>query len=575
MRTLFRNNAGSMNIRKKRPFSHHLRDLFRRFTGRMILYLMLFFFFCFMFFPRTVNNHDHSDRFLRDRAAAFWERLAEMRKPEQPPLWTESRQMNEIRRPIEFGQNEYEQKTHLNATERLDPDVAQQPPDTLIANDGLQAEANDEQEMNGDHFYGVSSPSPGLIDSSQEAESEARPDVLGTITIRRGDTISKMVQRIYGTVNSDYFALIAQANTGIQNLNNVPQGTTIHFPALAPRRFVPPSSQKFWLSTGPFDTLEPAYRQLAKTVNQSEAFVLVSGFSLETGLFFKIISLVTYPDSVAARMAANELSNKLDVPVRVSENWWKHVLFLTDVPVNKSNVLNLHSPDEHGVVSEAVSSGKKPSAQPAEIPVAPVKKGGTTIPKGFEEGGDIHTYTLLADGFRRVYTLRGRDGGGPGKSGGKDAGYIQVVAHVQRDLADREVDWFVERGWPAAVFAVEIDGSIYHRVLVGPFDSPEEAQAIQKYARRTVEALAFITRVMRDAQIESLAESGEAHCLMLQAANPQQAAELLEEYGWPVFRISGNMLSIGPLRSAASARAYQQRALEGNGWGPLHSSNGR
>jgi hypothetical protein len=90
-----------------------------------------------------------------------------------------------------------------------------------------------------------------------------------------------------------------------------------------------------------------------------------------------------------------------------------------------------------------------------------------------------------------------------------------------------------------------------------------------------MEALRFIKQAMHDSRIEQLENADGAHSIMIQVSNPQQTAELFENFGWPLFRIKGNMLSIGPLRSVASARAYQQRALEGNGWGPLHSSNGR
>ncbi|HDQ39542.1 MAG TPA: SPOR domain-containing protein [Desulfonatronum sp.] len=483
--------------------------------------------------------------------------------------------VHELRRPVFWDGNGYENHEPEHEPDSLDQDAVFPPFREMdLISDEMNKEAQDQYLRDAEKQSDMAAlPSSAVSNATNgaffsEFETSTIPALLGSITVGPADTVSDMIYQIYGTVNNILLDLVAKANPQIQDLNNVPVGSTIHFPALTPRRFSTPF-QEFWLSAGRFDSLEQAAWTLVDLRKHHESLVLLSGYTATSGLSFEIMDLTTFSDPVAARQAAEELHQKLDVPVDVSGNWWEKALFLTDLPASKSPFFQETYNDESDSAADqkAIMSEKIASVESVKIPIPPKRADGIPRPQTFQQGGHIHTYTLLADGFQRVYRLREA-----GRSE-QDAGFIQVVAHAHRDLADKEVDVFLGQGWPAAVFAVEVDGRIYHRVLIGPFASPDQAQKIQQHARDCVQGLTFIKQAMKDAQIAPLGDSDEAHVILLKTANPQQAAELLEDFGWPVFRISGNTLSIGPLRDEISARAYQKKALEGNGWGPLHPSS--
>ncbi len=192
-------------------------------------------------------------------------------------------------------------------------------------------------------------------------------------------------------------------------------------------------------------------------------------------------------------------------------------------------------------------------------------------PSSFQTGSSLNICTLLADGYPRAYTIQKGEGErGRVKSQGTSAGFIQVVACIHRHLADEELDRFVGQGWEASVFSTEMDGRLFHRVLVGPFASFKEAKTIQEYAYRCSLALEYIQRIMKAARIELQEGAKDAWRIRVGVfADAKRAAELLEEFGWPILNAADQTLDAGPFPGEQSAEAYRARAAGGRGWGPV------
>lgn len=190
-------------------------------------------------------------------------------------------------------------------------------------------------------------------------------------------------------------------------------------------------------------------------------------------------------------------------------------------------------------------------------------------PIGMLTSGPIRAFKLLAEGYIREYWLRGKD-----PETGMDrrvrAGFVQVVAHTHRSLAEDEVEWFGIYGWPASVFSVEIDGRIYHRVLIGPFASPDDAQAVRAQAPNDARALEYIQRIMGPALVEPDDLPGQSWRLRLKVdGEPSLSAKLLETYGWPVLGVTGQAVLLGPFAERERTKELRRTALQGSGWGPL------
>ena len=403
-----------------------------------------------------------------------------------------------------------------------------------------------------------------------------------------------MVQNIYGTTRGPFLDLVTRANREIQDLDTVALGTRLAFPALSPRRIESPA-EGFWLSLGRFARLEQAYRELVAVTQAGQGqWVLLSGYSATDGLYFEILDpRVQAVHEADAWALADSLHQSLGVPVEVVSKWWKGVLFLTDLPANTMSRVSVSAGDsgpsassEEDVSEKLPAKEESPaSKEPVAIqePPAPEKSSeqpllakalpmqvrfGPSRPASFRTGAPIRLYSLLAEGILRDYALRdpGRAPEGYERS---QAGFIQVVAHVRRDLSDTEADRFDQYGWPASVFSTDIDGRIYHRVLIGPFASPQEALDVRALARQTATALESIKTVMEQGQVKALEGPGEAGQIVLSAAKEvQQLTTLLKTLAWPVLEIQGQVINIGPFPDEQIAEEYRQRALRGEGWGP-------
>ena len=66
------------------------------------------------------------------------------------------------------------------------------------------------------------------------------PDLLGTLSLRRNETISGLIHRIYGSYSNKNFRAIILANPQIEDPDRVEAGHPIRFPAI-PAVVAPPN----------------------------------------------------------------------------------------------------------------------------------------------------------------------------------------------------------------------------------------------------------------------------------------------------------------------------------------------
>ncbi len=188
-------------------------------------------------------------------------------------------------------------------------------------------------------------------------------------------------------------------------------------------------------------------------------------------------------------------------------------------------------------------------------------------PDEFVSGGTIRLYSLLAQGIIRSYILTNGD-----REHGREreAGYVQVVAHIRHDLADREMDRFMEQGWPAEVFSFERDGRLYYRVLIGPFSSSEEARRISAYAGLCAEGLRYLQELFTAGRITSAEAPDKSYLIKVRVRDHlSETVSFLEGYGWPVMKTKNSTLYIGPFNTENEAASYRRQALNQSGWGPM------
>jgi len=114
--------------------------------------------------------------------------------------------------------------------------------------------------------------------------------MLGTLRTGDGDVLSKMIARIYGRFNEPDLTMVLRANPWIGDINAIPAGSTVRFPAnIEPYPFPVKLKDYFWLQLAEFDTLNEAYPYLRAYPENLPPILLVPIREQESGLSFKVV----------------------------------------------------------------------------------------------------------------------------------------------------------------------------------------------------------------------------------------------------------------------------------------------
>ncbi len=145
---------------------------------------------------------------------------------------------------------------------------------------------------------------PASIQSTPEAqiESESREtydQMLGNITLKHNETLSRVIQKVYGRYNSKYFRSLILANPDIVDPDQVEIGQTIYLPAIPAA--VPPGKEKtWWILIKEADSLEAAYNYLRLYPEQAPAARLIPYWNRQSGIRFAVVLKEYFYDETSA-----------------------------------------------------------------------------------------------------------------------------------------------------------------------------------------------------------------------------------------------------------------------------------
>ncbi|MGB5749696.1 MAG: AAA family ATPase [Desulfobacterales bacterium] len=128
--------------------------------------------------------------------------------------------------------------------------------------------------------------------------------ILGQITLRRDETLSRIIQRVYGNFNSKYFKSFILANPDIEDPDRVEVGQIISLPAI-PAEVAPADRPVWWVKVDETDLLEDAYNVLRNYPDNSPSMRLIPYWTPENGTQFSVVLKRLFKDEQAAR---NELA---------------------------------------------------------------------------------------------------------------------------------------------------------------------------------------------------------------------------------------------------------------------------
>ena len=152
---------------------------------------------------------------------------------------------------------------------------------------------------------------------------------LGKLPITVGDSLSWMIYRIYGAFNQSLLEMVMAANPDIANIDRIPIGTVIVFPAASnPCRHPNQSGNRLLIKQA--NTLADA-DQVIKACRKKKLLVeLVPAWQPKLGMTFLVLAIESYPDRQAATLAMQKLPSQLGADTEILSNWEENYIFFSN-----------------------------------------------------------------------------------------------------------------------------------------------------------------------------------------------------------------------------------------------------
>jgi general secretion pathway protein A len=175
--------------------------------------------------------------------------------------------------------------------------------------------------------------------------------MLGDITLERNDTLSRVIQQVYGNYNSRYFRSLILANPVIDDPDRVDVGQIIYLPAI-PVSVGPTNQKTWWILIAEKDNLQAAFDYLRNYPENEPAVRMIPYWNNQSGNRFAIILKAHYPDEDSARQQLNRLPAELTPQGRVLSGWETDTVFFANPFSGRRAELSfrLKSGEKEGVV---------------------------------------------------------------------------------------------------------------------------------------------------------------------------------------------------------------------------------
>jgi general secretion pathway protein A len=150
-------------------------------------------------------------------------------------------------------------------------------------------------------------PTQSKPDAQIEPESsEPYARLLGNITLKHNETLSRVIQKVYGRYNSKYFRSLILANPDIVDPDRVEIGQTIYLPAI-PVALQSSKEKTWWILIEEADSLETAYDYLRLYPEQAPAARLIPYWTRQSGIRFAVVLKEYFYDEASAQQHLSKM----------------------------------------------------------------------------------------------------------------------------------------------------------------------------------------------------------------------------------------------------------------------------
>jgi len=173
----------------------------------------------------------------------------------------------------------------------------------------------------------VSKPKPAMPEPAKH--ETAIPGSLGHLKIRRGGTIFRLLQEIYGSTETARFKGLIKANPHIRNMNMVWAGETINFPAI-PVKNNPLPPGKIWVQIAQKRGLNEAYQLFKDYPADQPDIRLVPSWDRNDGLVFSIVLKNGFSGEAEAEDAIRKLPETTAHVAEIMKNRGKDAVYFAN-----------------------------------------------------------------------------------------------------------------------------------------------------------------------------------------------------------------------------------------------------
>jgi general secretion pathway protein A len=161
------------------------------------------------------------------------------------------------------------------------------------------------------------------------APAAAYSSILGQLTLRRDETLSRIIQRVYGNFNSKYFKSFILANPDIEDPDRVEVGQIISLPAIHVE-VTHLDRPLWWVKFDETDQLEDAYNVLRNYPENAPEMRLIPYWTPANGTQFSVVLNKLYRTEQTARDELALMPARLLSSSEVISSWDRGSVYFAD-----------------------------------------------------------------------------------------------------------------------------------------------------------------------------------------------------------------------------------------------------
>jgi len=163
---------------------------------------------------------------------------------------------------------------------------------------------------------------------------ESPPPVLGSVALRRKETLWKLIKNVYGVVNpyiinTQYIKSVTKANSHIKDPDHIQVARLITMPAI-PVKVKPLQLDVWWVKIAEEDSLEKALSLLRSYPDNALPIRLIPHWTSQSGLKFAVLLKGIFFDEASAHSMLANLPHSIALNGNILSEWGKDTVFFAD-----------------------------------------------------------------------------------------------------------------------------------------------------------------------------------------------------------------------------------------------------